>query len=136
MTKTYLTKQEALKTYPLKEKELDQLIKEKRVDYALLGNQDDQVIIYYDDALASYIAERDITPEKFAHLKGEPISIADAGIKYKVDPRVIFGWVKQGKLTILERGVRNKITLDESQVAYMAEIGKAKKMRPGKKPFS
>lgn len=135
MPKIYLTKTEALHSYPLEEKELDKLIKESKVEYAVLKNKTEQIIIY-DDALASYIAERDITPEKFAHLRGEPISIVEAGIKYTVDPRVIFGWVKQGKLTVLERGVRNKITLDEAEVAYLAEKGKAKKMRPGKKPFS
>lgn len=135
MTKTYLTKQEALKTYPLKEKELDQLIKEKRVDYALLGNQDDQVIIYYDDALASYIAERDITPEKFAHLENETIGINEAGLEYRVNPAVISRWVKQGLIRVMGSGPRNKVELNKADVAYRVAVGRGKKMRPGKKPF-
>lgn len=136
MTKTYLTKQEALKTYPLKEKELDQLIKEKRVDYALLGNQDNQVIIYYDDALASYIAERDITPEKFAHLENEKIGITQAGLKYGINPVVVSRWVKQGWIRIISHGPRNMIEINEADIAYRAALGRGKKMRPGKKPFS
>lgn len=108
MTKTYLTKEEALREYPLSQTELDALIKECRVDYAVLRNGEEQVIIY-DDSLASYIADRDITPELFAHLEGEKIGIAQAGLKYGINPSVVSRWVKQGLIRVIGYGPRNQV---------------------------
>lgn len=135
MTKTYLTKEEALRQYPLSRTELDALIKESRVDYALLHNGEEQVIVY-DDDLAAYIADRDITPEMFAHLENKKIGINEAGLKYGINPVVVSRWVKQGWIRVIGYGPRNKTEISEADVAYRAALGRGKKMRPGKKPFT
>lgn len=59
--------------------------------------------------------------KKFAHLHKEKIWISEAARKYGVPATTISGWVKSG---ILPRaGVeKNRIILDEQDVAYCAEI--------------
>jgi hypothetical protein len=134
--KLYLTKQQALDDYPVTEVELDLLIDQGKLNAIMLKNRDEQILAIYDDDLASYIAERDISPEMFDDLKDKQIGITEAGLKYQVSPMVISGWIKQGRLNIVGNGPRNKKFINEAEVAYLAKIGQAKKMRPGKKPFN
>lgn len=135
--KTYLVKEQALRTYKISETELDQLIGANKLDTALVITCDgDEELAIYDDDLASYTADRDITPEKFDHLRGNFLGLTEAGLKYGIASSVISGWVKQGLLPIKGYAERNKKLIDEADVAYLSELGRAKKMRPGKKPFT
>jgi hypothetical protein len=131
--KTYLTRAEALKRYPLAEAELDRLLAEGRVNTALLAP--DKVLLIYDDDLAAYIAGRDIKPEKFAHLRGNLMGIGEAAREYKLSQVTISRWASQGKLEIKGEEGQKKL-VDEADVAYLAALGRAKKMRPGKKVFN
>jgi hypothetical protein len=45
------------------------------------------------------------------------------------------GWTRRGKLEIKGEEANKKL-VDEADVAYLAALGRAKKMRPGKKVFS
>lgn len=132
--KTYLTREKALGRYPLTEEELDQLLADGGVDTVHLVSKYTDETVFYDDDLAAYVAERDITPEKFEHLQGNFLGINEAGLKYKITPATISGWVKQGVIKVRKRQGQKKL-LDEADVAYLATLGRAKNMRPGKKPF-
>lgn len=134
--KLYLTKPQALENYKLTKAELDKLIDDGQVNAVMVEHNGDQILAIYDDDLAAYVADRDITPEKFDELRGNLLGISEAGLKYGVAPTVISGWVKQKKIEVKGSGSRNKKLIDEADVAYLVELGRAKKMRPGKKPFN
>jgi len=131
--KIYLTKSQALKTYKITATELDKLIDQGRVDVVLVQNGDEQIALY-DDDLAAYVAERDITPDKFNHLRGKLLGITEAGLKYGIAPAVVSGWIKRGLIDVRQIEGQKKL-IDEAEIAYIVELGRAKKMRPGKKVF-
>lgn len=133
--KTYLSRAEALTRYPLTETELNRLLDQGRVNTVNLVCQDGPQLIFYDDDLAAYVAERDITPSKFDHLRGHLLGIGEAAREYRLNSSSISKWVNQGKLEI-KGAEANKKLVDEADVAYLAALGRAKKMRPGKKVFS
>lgn len=95
-----------------------------------------ETVAVYDDDLSAYVADRDITPDKFAHLRGNLLGLTEAGLKYNVAPGVVSGWVQQGRLDIKGHAERNKKLIDEADIAYLVAVGRAKGMRPGKKPFN
>ena len=132
--KLYLTKEQALKNYPLTAAELDRLIEAGTVDTVTVSNGDKQLALY-DDDLASYVADRDITPEKFDHLRGNLLGMTEAGLKHGVSSSTISRWAVQGILEVKGEDGQKKL-VDEADVAYLAALGRAKKMRHGKKPFS
>ena len=133
--KLYLTRAQALENYKISETELDNLIETDQANAILVETNGDRVLAIYDDDLAAYVAERDITPEKFNHLRGNLLGMAEAGLKYNVNPRTVSRWASQGVLDIKKEDGLKKL-VDEADVAYLAALGRAKKMRPGKKPFS
>lgn len=132
--KTYLSRAEALTRYPLTETELDRLLAQGRVNTVNLVCHDGPQLIFYDDDLAAYVAERDITPAKFDHLRGHLLGIGEAAREYKINSNTISRWAAQGKLGIKGEELNKKL-VDEADVAYLAALGRAKKMRPGKKVF-
>ena len=136
--KLYITEQVALKRYPtLKKKELEKILNDAGANTVQVLCDDDQekVLAIYDDDLAAYVAERDITPEKFNELRGNLLGLSEAGMKYNVNPRTVARWASQGTLEVKGTDGQKKL-IDEADVAYLAALGRAKKMRPGKKPFS
>lgn len=133
--KTYLTRAETLRRYNITETELDHLLQAERLDTVRLLDTGGEKLAFYDDDLAAYVADRDITPEKFDHLRGNLLGMNEAGLKHGVTSSTISRWVKQGQLEVKGTESRNKKLVDEADVAYLAELGRAKKMRPGKKVF-
>lgn len=133
--KLYLTRAQALKNHPLSERELDELIERERVNMVLVQTNGDQKIAFYDDDLAAYVADRDITPKKFDDLRGNLLGMTEAGLNHNVSSKTVSRWASQGILKIKGRDGLKKL-VDEADVAYLAALGRAKKMRPGKKPFS
>ncbi len=133
--KTYLSRAEALTRYPLTETELDRLLDQGRVNTVNLLCEGKPQLILYDDDLAAYVAERDITPAKFDHLRGNLLGMNEAGLKYGVTSATISRWVAQGKLEVKGEELNKKL-VDEADIAYLSALGRAKKMRPGKKVFS
>lgn len=135
--KTYLIKERALTAYKISEAELDQLIEQNRLDTAIVvDTEGHETLAVYDDDLSAYVADRDITPDKFSHLKGNLLGLTEASLKYNVAPGVVSGWVQQGRLDIKGYAERNKKLIDEADIAYLVAVGRAKGMRPGKKPFN
>lgn len=134
MPRLYLTRDEALDRYPLEPDELDNLIREERVKYETVKDQGQEFEVIYDDDLASYIAERDITPEKFEHLRGNLLNLNQASLKYRVSSSNMSRWTRQGIIEIKgEEGMEKFV--DEADVAYIVALAEAKKMRRGKKLF-
>lgn len=133
--KTYLTQTEALKRYKITRKELAELLNADRLDTVLLITNGDRETIIYDDSLAAYVAERDISPEKFNHLRGNLLGMSEAAREYRLNSNTISRWAAQGKLEIKGEEANKKL-VDEADVAYLAALSRAKKMRPGKKVFS
>jgi len=133
--KTYITRAEALNRYQITAAKLDELINAGQLDVVHLVDNGNSQMVIYDDDLAAFVAERDITPEKFAHLRGNLIGIGEAAREYEIGHGTISRWIKQGNLKVngLEK---NKKLVDESDVAYLAALGRAKKMRAGKKVFN
>jgi hypothetical protein len=132
--KTYITRSQALHHYPITEAELDRLIGEGKIEAVNLIDGDQTQLAIYDDDLAAYVAERDISPEKFDHLRGHLMGIGEAAREYKLSHVTISQWARRGMLTIKRQEGQKKF-VDEADVAYLAALGRAKKMRPGKKVF-
>lgn len=130
--KTYLTRAEALRRYEITETELDQLA--EQLDAVRLLDNGGEKLAFYDDDLAAYVADRDITPEKFDHLRGNLLGIGEAARKYELGHGTISRWIKQDHLDVKDTD-KNKKLVDEADVAYLVALGQAKKMRPGKKVF-
>ena len=133
--KTFITRAEALSRYKLKENELNDLIEGDRVTCLILEDGEREEMIFYDDDLAAYRAERDITPANFAHLRGNLLGFGEAARAHRLNQVTISRWVKQGQLTVKGRDGQKKL-IDEADVAYLAALGRAKNIRPGKKVFS
>jgi len=133
--KLYLTKQRALEAHKINEKELDTLLTRDGIKTILIDYGNGQEPAIYDDDLAAYVAERDITPEKFNHLRGNFLNLSEAGLKYGVNPVTVARWARRGYLEIKYKDGLKKF-VDEADVAYLAKSGRAKNMRAGKKPFN
>lgn len=133
--KLYVTKKRALEMYPLTSDEFDTLTAAwdwpQRI---LLDFNSHQEPGFYDDDLAAYVADRDITPAKFEYLRGNLMGMNEAGLKYRLRSVTISRWAKQGILEIKgEDGLKKLV--DEADIAYLAKISKYKKIRPGKRIF-
>jgi hypothetical protein len=63
--------------------------------------------------------------QKFSHLHGVAISICAAGRKYRVAHPTISRWVRRGYITVIGKD-KNKVMIDESDIAYCSEIIKSK----------
>lgn len=134
--KLFLTRQRALETYPITPAELDALV--SGWTYPLMVTLDcngHQEPGYYDDEIRTYIAKRDISPEKFEHLRGNLLGMNEAGLKYGVRTVTISRWARQGVIKIMgEDGLKKLV--DEADVAYLAKISDYQKIRSGKKLFN
>ena len=59
---------------------------------------------------------------KFAHLKGVGIGMGEAGRKYGVNSITIHRWVKRGLIAVIGHQGKQKVLIDEADMAYCAEI--------------
>jgi hypothetical protein len=134
--RTYLTIPKALEQYPKLDKPtLDRLIDEGKITTFMLNDVQNSQQIVYDDDIASYFADKNITPEQFENLKGSLIGINEAASKYSIASATLSGWLKQGVLKC-ERAEKNRKLVDEAAVAYLVNLSRAKKIRAGKKLFN
>lgn len=133
--KTYITRAEALNKYKITAAKLEELINSGQLDVVRLVDNGNSQTVIYDDDLAAYIAERDITPEKFAHLRDNLMGIGEAAREYNINQGNISRWIKQGNLEVKGHD-KNRKLVSEADIAYLVELGRAKRIRPGKKVFS
>jgi len=131
--RTYLTIPKALEQYPKLDKPtLDRLIETGKITTFMLKDVQNSQPIVYDDDIASYFADKNITPEQFEPLRGNLLSMNEAIKKYELSGGAISRWVSYGWLTVTKSN-GNKKYVDEADVAYIAKLSQAKKIRPGKK---
>ena len=134
--KLFLTRQRALETYPITPAELDDLV--SGWTYPLLVTLDfngHQEAGLYTDALATYVADRDIKPAQFEHLRGNLLGMSEAAVKYRLRISTVSSWARQEVLQVKgEEGLKKLV--DEADVAYLAAKSYAKNIRSGKKVFS
>lgn len=73
--------------------------------------------------------------QKFAHLAGQEIWISEAERKYDVPNPTIHRWIKKGYITIIGKD-KNRVVVDEQDVAYCTEIYKNRVAGRGKWLFN
>jgi len=80
------------------------------------------------ETVVSKASVRELTPKeqlpeykKHAHLKGVPIWISDAARRYNIPQVTVSRWVQKGLIKTIGAD-KNKILLDEQDIAYCAEI--------------
>lgn len=130
--KTYLTLEQISQSYPITDKELSELLND---NYAIFVQQSDGLYKAYDsDMVADYIAERDISPEQFDHLRGALISINEGAAKYDVANSTLSNWVTRHAIEIKSEE-KNRKYVDEADLAYLVTVSKAKASRAGRKIF-
>lgn len=84
-------------------------------------------------AVAENDLDRVITREQFKHLRGQAITVAEAGKRYGLNRITIRGWIERHYIRVLTHGYG--MTLDESDVAYCAAVYQAQGGGRGKRIF-
>ena len=85
-------------------------------------------------AVAESELKQTIFREQFDHLRGQPITVAQAVEKYVLIERTLRNWVDRGYVAILKSG--HGMLLDEADVAYCGAIYKSIGGGQGKRIFS
>jgi len=101
---------------------LHQLIDTGRLRASMFNNQ---LIIREDDLMVGLPKEQRPEYIKNAQLKGVKIGMREASRKYGVHVDTISGWVARGYIAILERQGKQKLLLDEADIAYCVEVHRA-----------
>ncbi len=68
---------------------------------------------------------RAVKRESFARLHRQPITMAEAIVKYKVPKTTLRTWIGQGYIAVLQSGYGS--TFDEADVAFCAEVYRIRK---------
>jgi phage antirepressor YoqD-like protein len=129
--KTYLTLEQLAQSYPITDKELSELLND---NHAIFIQQGGLYKAYDSDIVADYIAERDISPAQFDHLRGALISINEGAAKYDVANSTLSNWVTRHAIEIRSEE-KNRKFVDEADLAYLVTVSKAKASRAGRKIF-
>lgn len=74
--------------------------------------------------------KRVVDREDFSHLDGVAIHISEAARKYKLQQGSISGWRRAGHIRTIGRD-KNRILIDEGDVAYIRAVIDAVGLRPG-----
>ena len=115
----------AAKRLGLAKETLLSLVNSGRIKGAVLPNG--EIGVSESNMQVVVINERlhSVKKAKYKHLKDHLVSIAEAAKKYDVPAMTIRSWMQRGLVTVLESGYGVK--LDESDVAYCAEIYQIRK---------
>lgn len=116
---------DAAKLFGLSESRLHDLVKAGKIKGAILpggeiGVSETAAITALNEKLQT------IKREKFAHIKGQPITVTDASSKYNVNRRTLLRWVDKKYIAVIQPGYQ--MILDEGDVAYCAQIYHARTM--------
>lgn len=107
----YIPVTEAIKRTNIPDSQLQALAKSGKIKSVMLNNQ---IFLRESDVMAN--SPKDRYPE----LSGSSISIRGAARKYGITSPTISRWVARGLIRIVKQ-VGNKIMIDESDMAYMAD---------------
>lgn len=104
--------------------QLHQLIDDGKIRAAMLNGA---LLVSQTDVLSDLPKIERPEYKKHAHLSGIGIGMGEAARKYDVGTVTIHGWVKSGIIRVLGKSSehRQKLLLDEADVAYCVEIYKS-----------
>ena len=119
---TYLPLRDAATKLRLSEKASTQMVEAGTI--AAIQTPSGELLVAANDN--GYQTKEEIIAERFAHLKGQPISASEASRKYSKIYNIpirqpnFSNWASSGIINVLGRGYR--LELDEADVAYCAKI--------------
>ena len=94
----------------------------------MIENESIRAVKVNGEVVVSEASIRGLTPKEqlpeykmYARLKGVPIWISDAARRYDIPQVTVSRWVQKGLIKIIGED-KNKILLDEQDIAYCAEI--------------
>jgi hypothetical protein len=123
---TYLSLEEAIHKYGVKEKVLIQLIADGMVQTRTTSSGELLVVVDKNGDSHEPQTKEEIIAKKYAHLKDEKISASEASRKYSKIYGITIShpnfsrWAKAGFIQVIKRGYR--LQMNEADVAYCAEI--------------
>jgi hypothetical protein len=123
---TYLSLEEAARKYGVKEKVLTQLIADGMVQARTTPSGEILVVADKNGTRQEPQTKEEIIAKKYAHLKGEKISVSEASRKYSKIHGITIShpnfsrWAKAGYIQVIKRGYR--LQMNEADVAYCAEV--------------
>jgi hypothetical protein len=124
---TFIPLAEAVHKYNLTEEVLTRLIRDGRIDGALLPSGE---LFVSDDGLNEAKTKEQIIEEKFGHLRGKTVSARAASQKYGISHKTFIRWARAGYIRILREEDR-LLELDAADVAYCAFVHATKKQEYG-----
>jgi hypothetical protein len=126
---TYLPLGEAAQKYDLSEQVLTQLIQAGKIEAVRLPSG--ELLVSAENG--QHKTKEDIINDKFAHLRGQVITVTEAAEKYGekcgFHRNTILEWVKHEYITVHKPGYR--MELDEADVAYCADVYRQRKKAGG-----
>ncbi len=126
---TYLPLSQAARKYNISENVLTRMIQDGRIDAAQLPSGE---LLVSDDGLNQTKTKEQIIEEKFAHLRGKPISAYAASQEYGLSHKTFIRWARAGYIQILKEEDR-LLELDAADVAYCVYVHESKKQAYGGK---
>jgi len=131
----YIPIDQAIEKYDLDRTTLDTAIENGDIETAEVVDSD--AILLLDESLRAWLAER-ITPSRFKHLEGQPISVNEASKKYGFHYSTIMHWIERGEIKSLgiAPGYKKRMLVDESEIAYARALADLKQPISGQSVFS
>jgi hypothetical protein len=110
---TYLPLSQAARKYNISVNVLTRMIQDGRIDAAQLPSGE---LLVSDVGLNQTKTKEQIIAEKFAHLRGQAITISEAAEKYSLAGTTIRKWMDRGYIRTVDSGY--PVRIDEAEVAY------------------
>lgn len=117
--------------YKIPEPEINQMIRDERLNYYEL---EDGTKLVANHEIAAIAAERQVKREQFHHLDGVAIGISEAALKYRFHVGTISQWVTDGHIREIgpDPTHKQRRLINEADVAYAAALRDLKGIRPGR----
>lgn len=110
---------EAAERFSISPEKLQNEIESGKINVAMYNNT---TLIFESDLMAELPKQSRPEYLKFAHLQGIGIGMGEASRKYGVNTVTIHRWVKRGLIAVVGYQGKQKILIDEADIAYCAEV--------------
>jgi len=130
---TFIPLPEAARKYGLSQARLRSLVESGKIRAGVIEGK---MVVSEDEVREQAVTRKEDLPEykKHAHLKGVPIWISEAERKYNVPNPTIWRWTKLGIIKLLGTE-KNRVLLDEADIAYCATIYHTRDPKQGRRLF-
>jgi len=129
---TFIPLAEAARKYNLSEGVLTRLILDGRIHAGRLPSGD--IVVSDDKRISEVESKEQVIQERFAHLRGKPVGIAEAARKYGITHPTISRWMRLGYIRRLGTNGQ-KILVDLADVAYCADVYRQRRGKQGRRIF-